>query len=171
MTSDPLMVSVSNQERRQDAALGDHALRRAWTYAVTLALAAAVLLPVLGDPRGDGFPLSTYPMFSGRQSPEASISHVVAFTADEQRLVLPPEAVANDEVIQAFETVRQAISQGPASTQALCEKAAAWAADHRSTVTGVMVVTDTYDAVRYFDGHKEPVSSSVHAQCEVGRSG
>jgi hypothetical protein len=142
---------------------------RLWAYGVSLALAAAVIWPVLGDPRDDSFPLSTYPMFSGRQSPETDISHIVAFTAEGERSVLPPEAVANDEVVQAFETIRQAVAQGPAATRALCEDAAAWAAGHREGVARVVVVTDTYDAVAYFDGDKAPRGSTVHAECEVPR--
>jgi hypothetical protein len=132
-----------------------------------VALAAAVLLPIAGDPRGDSFPFSTYPMFSGRQSPVADIPHVVGLTTDGERVVLPPEAVANDEVVQAFETVRQAIGQGAASTQALCEEAGAWAGAHRQDIRSVAVVTDTYDAVRYFEGDKEPLSSRQHGACEV----
>jgi hypothetical protein len=129
----------------------------------------AVLLPMLGDPRDDSFPLSTYPMFSGRKSTEASIPHVVGYHADGSRVVLPPESVANDEVIQAFETVRQAIRQGSSGTAALCEEAAGWASTRREDVVSVAVVTDTYDALEYFDGDKAPVAGTTHAECEVSR--
>jgi hypothetical protein len=124
---------------------------------------------MLGDPRDDSFPFSTYPMFSGRKSTEASIPHVVGYTGDGSRVVLPPEAVANDEVIQAFETVRQAIGQGDAGVTALCEEAARWASTRRENVVSVAVVTDTYDALEYFDGEKRPVASTTHGECEVDR--
>ena len=82
---------------------------------------------------------------------------------------MPPEAVANDEVIQAYETVRQAISQGDEGTRALCADAATWAGDNRSGVVTVQVVTDDFDAVAYFDGEREPLSSTVHSECAVAR--
>lgn len=167
MSDSPILRSDESEKGKAS----DHAqrLRRLWAYGVSLGVAVAVLLPVVGDPRDDDFPLSAYPMFSGRQSPEASIAHVVGYTASGDPVVLPPAAVANDEVVQAFETVRQAIGQGPASTLALCVRAAAWASDNRSEVTSVVVVTDEYNAVRYFDGDKEPLSSKVHGECEVQR--
>ena len=73
---------------------------RIWAYTFSLALIAAVLFPVIGDPRDDDFPLSTYPMFSGRASSEASISHAVGILDDGSEVNLPPESFANDEVIR-----------------------------------------------------------------------
>jgi hypothetical protein len=125
----------------------------------------AVALPIFGDPRADSFPLSTYPMFSGRKSAEATITHAIGFTPQGERVVLPPEAVANNEVVQAFETLRQAVRQGPEAIAALCETAAGWAADHEPDVAEVQVTSDTYDALRYFEGDEEPISSVVHAEC------
>ena len=140
-------------------------MARAWAYAVSAALAAAVLLPVFGSTRDDSFPLSTYPMFSGRQSAEADIAHAVATNSDGERRVLPPGAIVNDEVVQAFETLRQAIAQGPDATQALCQRIADRAG--RPGDTSVQIVTDRYDAVAYFSGDKKPLRSTVHATCGV----
>ena len=144
-------------------------LARGWSYAFGLVLVAAVLLPLAGDPRADSFPLSTYPMFSGRQTAEVTVPHAVVIGADGERSALPPEAVANDEVIQAFETLRQAIRQGPESTARVCERAAAWYGDREDGPARVEVVSDTFDAVAYFDGDKEPIATRVHATCEVPR--
>ena len=138
---------------------------RARAYLVSMAFAAAVALPVLGSTESDSFPLSTYPMFSGRQSAEADIPHAIAITDGGERRILPPDAVLNDEVIQAFETLRQAIADGPEETQALCERIAARAG--RSGDVSVQIVTDRYDAIRYFEGDEEPLRSTVHASCEV----
>jgi hypothetical protein len=144
-------------------------LRRAWAYAFSAAVLLAVAWPLAWDARDDSFPLSTYPMFSGRQSSEANIAHVVGLTETGERVVLPPEAVANDEVIQAYETVRQAIAQGAEGTYALCAEAAAWAGDHRNSVVSVQVVTDRFDAVAYFDGERAPEQSTVHTECGVSQ--
>jgi hypothetical protein len=143
-------------------------LERIWSYAFAAAMIFAALLPIAGDPRGDSFPFSTFPMFSGRQSPEATIPHAIAIDAAGQRSVLPPEAVANDEVIQAFETLRQAVRQGPGATARLCERVAEWSSG-RETAVRVEIVSDTYNAVRYFEGDKAPLATTVHASCEVPR--
>jgi hypothetical protein len=129
----------------------------------------AVLLPLAGDPRADSFPFSTYPMFAGRQSSEATIPHAVVIDANGERSPLPPVAVANDEVIQAFETLRQAVRQGPDATARLCTRAAEWYAGRDESPARVEIVSDTYNAVAYFDGEKAPISTQVHASCEVPR--
>ncbi|MEX0683608.1 MAG: hypothetical protein WD904_00890 [Dehalococcoidia bacterium] len=144
-------------------------LERAWSYVFAAALVVGVLLPVAGDPRGDSFPFSTFPMFSGRQSPEATIPHAVAIDASGERSALPPEAIANDEVVQAFETLRQAIRQGADATARLCERAAEWSDGHGADTARVEIVTDTFNAIRYFEGDKEPLATTVHATCEVPR--
>jgi hypothetical protein len=140
-------------------------MERARAYLISFVFAAAVALPALGSPRDDSFPLSTYPMFSGRQSAEADIPHAVAIAESGERRILPPSAILNDEVIQAFETLRQAIAQGPESTRTMCERIAERAS--RPGDLAIEIVTDRYDAIRYFEGHKEPLRSTVHASCEV----
>ena len=140
---------------------------RVWSYGLGAALIVAVLLPLVGDPRDDDFPFSTYPMFSGRQSSEATIAHAVVIDANGERSALPPVAVANDEVIQAFETLRQAVRQGPDATARLCAHAADWYAGGHEGPARVEIVSDTYDAVAYFDGDKQPLATEVHASCEV----
>lgn len=142
-------------------------LRRIWAYAFSAALAVAVLWPVFGSSQADSFPFSTYPMFSGRRSAEVSIAHVIAVDAAGNVDPLPPEALGSDEVIQAFETVRQALRQGDASVAALCADAADWARDHREDAVSIAVVTDTFDGVAYFDGETQPSDSQVHHSCEV----
>lgn len=140
---------------------------RVWGYAFSAVVVGAVLWPLLGDPRDDSFPLSTYLMFSGRGSAVAEVSHAVGVRADGTEVRLPPGAIANDEVVQAYETARQAVAQGPEATRRLCEKAAAWASGERLDVVAVEVRTDTFDAVAYFDGEEEPMRSEVHASCAV----
>ncbi len=142
-------------------------LRRAWAYAFSAALIAALLWPLFGSAQADSFPFSTYPMFSGRRGAEVSIAHVVAIDAAGSAEALPPEALGTDEVIQAFETVRQAIRQGDASVAALCANAAEWARERREDAVSIAVVTDTYDGIEYFDGASEPTASETHAMCEV----
>ncbi len=61
-------------------------------------------------------------MFSFRRdTPVVSISHASGVRADGERTVLSPGAVGTDEVMQAFETFRQAVRDGEAALAALCE--------------------------------------------------
>ena len=138
-------------------------------YLITTLLAGAVAAPLFGILRSDSFPISTYPMFASARASEVAISHALAVRTDGERRPLPPSAVANAEVIQAFETVRQALRQGPEATQALCDRIAAGLA-HSGGQGGtkrVEIVTDRFDAVSYFKGDTQPLASTVHAQCEV----
>jgi hypothetical protein len=140
---------------------------RAWAYGVSLVAVVIVASPLLGAFANDSFPISTYPMFANARPREALVSSAVMTWSDGTSAPVPPRRVANDEVIQAFETIRQAIRQGPAATQALCERIAARvASDGAETVS---IVTGAYDAVAYFEGEKEPSALVVHTSCEVDR--
>jgi hypothetical protein len=147
-------------------------VERVKAYVVSAIPAVAVALPLLPDLLADNFPVSTYPMFAGkRDSPQATITHAVGLTDDGERRNLPPEAVANDEVIQSFETLRQAVRQGDAATQDLCERIARWVGEDSDSadVRTVQIMSDTFDAVRYFDGEEDPQASSLHSECTVRR--
>jgi hypothetical protein len=139
-------------------------LTRIAPYAVSVVSLLAVAAPILTSTRTDSFPLSNYPMFSGRATPETSIPHAIAIDADGGRSVLPPSAVFNDEIVQAWETLRQAIAAGPEATIDLCDQIATRAPEDAVTVE---IVTDRFDAIRYFEGDKTPLQSTVHATCEV----
>lgn len=135
-------------------------------YLLGAALLFAVLLPLVrsGD---DDFPISTYPMFSGTRERETTITHAIGVDADGSRAVLPPRVVANDEVVQAFETLRKAARDGSAASAELCLHVAN-RVDY-SRVVSVEIVSDRYDAVAYFQGDKAPRSSALHARCGVPR--
>ena len=146
-------------------------MRRVYASIVSVVFVIAVLLPVLGDSRSDSFPLSTYPMFSGLKDSTASIDHVVGVAGDGSRTVLPPESVANDEVLQARAIIRQAVRQGPDATEKLCRQAALWVYESRwEKIETVEVTTDRFDSLAYFDGDKSPTSSVLHARCVVEES-
>jgi hypothetical protein len=139
---------------------------RARAYAMTFLLAGLVASPLFGAFQGDSFPVSTYPMFATARSSEVVMPHALAFTADGEERRVRPADIANDEVIQAFETLRQAIRQGAAAVDELCAHIAGNVARHGDVVR-VQVVTSRYDALEYFSGHREPVERWVDAECEV----
>lgn len=135
-------------------------------YAVSLVLAGVVALPLAGVVRSDGFPVSTYPMFAGARASVVSLPSAVAIAPDGHRRTLPPSAVASGQVIQAFETLRQAIRGGADTTHALCGRIAGRL--DPELAAAVEIVTERFDAVAYFSGEQEPLASQVHARCDVG---
>ena len=133
---------------------------------MSLVLAGVVALPLAGVVRSDSFPVSTYPMFAGARGSVVALPSAVAIAPDGQRRRLPPRVVAGEQVIQAFETLRQAIRGGADTTDALCTHIAGRLDPEH--VAAVEIVTERFDAVAYFSGEQEPLASQVHARCDVG---
>src|SRR5688572_14226825 len=90
-------------------------------YAFLGALALVVVSPALARPPKDGFPLSTYPMFSTNKDPKTSIDQAVAVGSGSGVTVLGPGFVGTDEVLQARATIARAVRGGPPASKALCE--------------------------------------------------
>jgi hypothetical protein len=134
-------------------------------YAVSLILVVLVASPLVGAFEGDSFPISTYPMFASRKSNEVRLSHVVLVGADGAEWAPPPSAIANDEALQAQETLRQALDSGEAATADLCERIARRVV--KSEAAYVHIVTSTYDAILYYQGQREPLARSTIATCDV----
>ncbi len=136
---------------------------------MTLVLAGLVASPLFGAFPGDSFPVSTYPMFASARSSEVLMPHAIAYTADGEERRVRPHDVANDEVIQAFSTIRQAIRQGQEAVDQLCQHIAQNVARHDDVVT-VQIVTSHYDALEYFDGDKEAKDRWIEGECAVAPS-
>ncbi|HEX5939667.1 MAG TPA: hypothetical protein VFZ12_04860, partial [Dehalococcoidia bacterium] len=120
-------------------------MRKLRAYVLTGLFGLAVALPAIPGLVGDDFPISTYPMFSGRQSETASIARAEGVRADGSTGRLSPSLVANDEVIQAFETIRQAIYQGPEATTELCDRVAGRL--EPDEYESVRIVTSIYNVI------------------------
>lgn len=140
---------------------------RLWAIFVAVTMTAAVLWPLVPDE--DGFPLSNYPMFSTPKKTRAKVFHVVGFTPQGQGRPVSPEMVGTDEIMQAYQTVKRAITGGRGAT--LCKEAAARVrgAAEFSDITRLEVRIDVFDAVRYWQGDRSTDSSRVVAHCEVAR--
>lgn len=141
---------------------------RARAYLVTMPLLAAVLVP-LGWPHGrDGFPLSSYPMFTTKRDVVMDVLHVLAVDAAGRTTPVSPDHVANGAVMQSAATIRRAITGGRADE--LCARVARQLpADERRRVRELVVATTTFDATRYFvdpDG-KRPLRRTTHARCPI----
>jgi len=132
-----------------------------------LGVALAVASPALRPGPSDGFPLSTYPMFTSDRGSRVSIGTAVAVDAAGGIRRLDPHAVGGgDEVMLAASTVRIAIDGGPRSAGRLCEEIAARLAGDDGA-RHVEVRTEVHDALAWFNGEREPLETTTHARCAV----
>ena len=140
---------------------------RLWAYGFGLGLTLLVAAPGFGDPRWDSYPLSTYPMFA-RPRGRPTLHFAEAVDARGKRLRVPPELVANQEVMQAAATVKRAVQAGPAAMETLCQRIAArWLQAEHGGAREIALVSATFDPVGYFTRGPEPESRTVHHTCPV----
>jgi hypothetical protein len=142
--------------------------RRAAALA-SLAIAGAVALPVVRGPGHDSYPLSTYPMFARDRGRTSVLDTAVALDQAGRQLTLRPELIGGThEPVHAAVTVYEAIVAGEADR--LCSEVAdRVAADGPDDARTVQVVTESYDAVAWFDGAHEPQARLVRSTCAVPR--
>lgn len=141
---------------------------RTLAVAVGVVAALGVMAPVFSDVGDDAYPISGYTMFANPIEAENRVHLVVGVDDGGDRVTLTPEIVAGtDEVIHAVGVVTAAVHAGESAQ--LCEEAARRAAAKDLRVREIVVVTDTYDAVAYFSGEREPITSVERARCEVMR--
>lgn len=143
---------------------------RLWGGLVTVVVLAAVLWPLGLDPaRDDSFPLSTYPMFAHKR-PRARVNlhYVIAVGPGGARRHVPPELIANAEVMQAMMTVRRAIERGQADH--LCREVAARVGRDRgfAALDTVQVVFGDHLAVPYLTRGVHGPERSL-ARCAIPR--
>ena len=133
---------------------------------LSVVLGAAVALSVLWPLRPgarDGFPLSTYPMFTTKREFVRQPS-LVAVEQEEQSIALaspvPPTFVANDEVMLAAMTIRRAVAQGFPGMDRLCRDVAANI--RKSDIkrwSHLLVIETAFDPVQYVRDGKLPVGA------------
>lgn len=135
-----------------------------------MSLLGATLWPLVGDPRDDGFPLSTYPMFASRRATVQTYRYALGETAAGERRVLRPSVVGTVEVLQAMRVIDRATAGGRAELTRLCDAIAARVADDEdfADVTAVRIVRGTHDAVEYLARGKVGRESEL-VRCEVKR--
>jgi len=140
---------------------------RAGAILAALAALAAVLAPLTWNLHDDSFPLSTFPMFSGRKRATGAIAHVVLFSRDGRGRVAPPRLLGTDEIMQAAATSARAVRGGRAASEELCRFVAERAARAGTfgPLSHVEVRSDTYDAVAFFAGRTRPLRSRILARC------
>lgn len=148
---------------------------RVYAYVVSVAILAAMLLPLAWDPmRDDSFPLSPYPMFSRpKPDPRVTVTYAVGITGGDGRPWLEPEVViGNKEVLQARATIARARQGGEPALRELCRSTAARVAGRGELgeVTEVAIVTGSHDAVAYLTGRDRVGREDIHVRCAVVRA-
>jgi predicted component of type VI protein secretion system len=135
---------------------------------VSMAFAAAVTLPgvrvLVEREAGDGFPLSTYPMFDEDPGHVLELPTVVALTTDGTDRLSPRLIAGTDQVVQAWEAVRAAIARGPEATDELCEEVAG----RLDAPVWLAVVIERYDTLEWAsDPGAEPQERRTVARCQA----
>lgn len=148
------------------------ARRELWIGAlVSVALTLLVLRPAFADPQEDGFPFSTFPMFSRpKPDPGLVLTQVLAVFPDGSRKPLPPKlASGNEEVIQTLRMIRdQAYGERDRAT-AFCKEVVTRV--HESTkepwieAVAIEVARSHFDTVAYFETGPVPVTRKVLVRC------
>ena len=145
----------------------------AYAWALGAVMLALVLRPLAWPAGADSFPFSSYPMFAfGRPDAITDVHHIVAFDAAGVGRPVPPHLVANDEVLQAEVSLRRAVRGGPRASAAMCEKVAARVADDPAwaDVVHLDLLSERFDALRYFAGDTTPIKARRRARCTVPRT-
>jgi hypothetical protein len=132
-------------------------------WLVTLGVALAVLAPAALPDASDGFPISTYPMFTADRGQVIGLDTVVLERDGRRRRLSPERIGGTDEVVLASTTVANAIAAGPAGVARLCREVAA-RVDEPGTVE---VVTEVYDTVELLQQGAAPTDRTVHGSCEA----
>ena len=147
-------------------------------YAVTVSalLVCAVMYPALLDPQDpstDGFPLSTYPMFSYDKPRTATVTSAVALGDGGFEQPLAPSFVGTSETMQALRTIARAVRAGGEREAQLCGTIAERVAQSRDrellAAREVALVTLTVDSIHYLAGDRTPLKRRIERRCAVPR--
>ena len=130
-------------------------------WLVTLAVSLLVVLPAVRPGGADGFPISTYPMFTSDRGRVMAIDTVVLMDGGRRQRLSPTTIGGTDEIVLAAVTVSNAIHDGPAALERLCREVAG-RVDEPGTIE---VITETHDTVDLLQADALPLEVRVHARC------
>lgn len=134
---------------------------------ITAGVVVALLVPLALD--GDGFPLSTYPMYSRGRGDEVTFATAQAIDADGVTSALSLEVIGDsDDPLIVSGELRDAIRDGRADERCeeIARRAAMWSGLSFGSVS-IEVVTERHDVVAQVEGDSSMLDRTVHATCEV----
>jgi len=138
---------------------------------VSVALTLLVLRPAFLDPHEDGFPFSTFPMFSRpKPDPGLVLTQVLAVFPDGSRKPLPPKlASGNEEVIQTLRMIRDQAYGDRERATAFCKDVVTRVRESSrepwTDAVAIEVARSHFDTVAYFETGPEPVTRKVLVRC------
>ena len=134
---------------------------------ITAGLVGALVAPVVLD--CDGFPLSTYPMYSRARGEAVTFATARAVDGEGNASTLTLGVVgdSDDPLIVAGE-LRDAIRNDRAGERCaqIAQRAAGWSGLPAASVS-IEVVTERHDVVVQVEGGDSVLDRTVHASCEV----
>jgi hypothetical protein len=134
---------------------------------ITAGVIGALVAPVVAD--NDGFPLSTYPMYSRARGDAVTFATAQAVDPDGEvsTLTLAVIGDSDDPLIVAGE-LRDAIRGDRALERCneIAQRASEWSGLALGATT-VEVVTERHDVVVQVEGGDSLLDRTVHASCEV----
>ncbi len=137
---------------------------------LTVALAAAIVSPLVRERGWDSFPLSSYPMFSrGNLGTVNELAQALLVGPDGTRKPASPALIGTPEPMIAMAIVRAHVDRGTASE--LCAAVAARARD-QTDASAIEIAKSVFDTRRYFSAEPDaraPLARTVVARCEVRR--
>jgi len=155
-------------------------VERLHAYLLSALVLGATAYPAFLDPSDDGFPLSTYPMFSKDRGEVVPVTSAFAVRgpgsegstrSNRGAVAVAPHYVANAETMQALQTIRKSVRRGKRSARRLCRAIAARIGEARDPelagVTHVELATEHHASVAFLAGERTPRKRRVHARCAV----
>jgi hypothetical protein len=130
-------------------------------WLVTVAVALAVVAPAVLPSASDGFPISTYPMFTSERGQVMALDTVVLVDGDQRQRLSPVAIGGTDEIVLAAVTVTNAIRGGAETLARLCDEVA----DRIDGPGTIEIVTETHDTVALLQDDAEPLEIRVHHRC------
>jgi len=134
---------------------------------VTGLVMGALVAPVLVD--ADGYPLSTYPMYSRARGEAVTFATAQAIGTDGSASSLSLRVVgdSDDPLIVAGE-LREAIRTGRADERCveIAARASGWS-ELPDDTEAIEVVIERHDVIARAQGRESLADRTVHARCEV----
>ena len=142
--------------------------RRLLAALFSIAFLAVVAWPLLGSPRDDSFPLSTYPMFATFRPTKLTLGYPIGVTKNGERRYLKPAMLGSGEILQAMNVFAKARNRG--ELPSLCKTVAERVAKRTrfNDVVEIRMMQGTHDAVEFLVRDKMGTEREL-AKCPVLR--
>jgi hypothetical protein len=146
-------------------------LRSRWpAYGVGLALVVASALPAFRHAGSDGYPFSTYPMFTAKRD-RPHMAFIERLEEKSRTSRLSPDLLGSRDFMQAYATLQRTVERGPEAARELCRTVAERIERREKGRKPVRlrVVRARFDPVAYFAEAAEPDRREVIATCRAGQ--